>query len=557
MRSERIETHVNRPLAAPIAIAIQRRCSCRRFEAGMPRAASLARGPSWFPERSASNLAPGLEAHGVDSGGLRVATLALGLLLIAAAAGENFVDPDAFHLMALFRDALHLGWIPLRDRFAYTPTVYPCVQHEWGTGALLYLATSACGASGLLALKYALVLGIAIVLFRLQRRAGAPVAVFAPLAPIGIVLVATGFSTVRAQVFTLLGVALLLLAVDCDRRGERGWILPWLGVHLVWLNLHAGFAAGFLLFLLHVLEQRLRGAHVRHLLWTATAMAALVLVNPYGWRYVPALVRGLALDRAIVTEWDPVWREAPAVIAVFGGSLLLALYALLRRGRRGAHGVLLVLASAVAAILHQRHVSIYAVVWLGLVPGWTAETPLGLELERAWRAWPAFAAATAAVVALFSACAIATREPWRLRVPADREDSGRLAYPAGAVRYLEERGFRGNLMVPFTVGGFVSWKLHPHVSVSCDGRFEVAYPPRAAGENRDFYAAREGWRAILEKDPTDAVLALSGSAVATALANARDWALDYQDDVFVVFARPRLGLPAVDRRGDRIGAAFP
>jgi hypothetical protein len=501
-------------------------------------------------------LSPGTGSRAASG----LAVLALGLLLVAAAAGENFVDPDAFHLMALFREALHLGWIPLRDRFAYTPTVFPCVQHEWGTGAVLYLLSTAFGAGGLLACKYALVLGIAVALLLVQRRSGAPVEVFAPLAPIGIVLLATGFSTLRAQVFTLLGVAALLLALERDRRGERGWILPWLGVHAVWLNLHAGFAAGFLLFVLHVLEQRLRGAPVRHLVRTLLAMAALVLANPYGWRYVPALVRDLALDRSIVTEWDPLWSEAPVVVAVFLGAILLGLYALLRRGRRGAPGVLLVLASALAAILHQRHVSIFAVVWLGLVPAWIAGTPLGLALERSLRARTSIRAAIAAVAAItavLAAASIAAREPWRLRVPANLEDAGRLAYPAGAVRYLEESGFRGNLMVPFTVGGFVSWKLHPRVLVSCDGRFEVAYPPRAAEENRDFYAAREGWRATLERDPTDAVLAPSGSVAAAALANASGWVLGYRDDVFLVFARAGLGLPAVDRRGQRIVAAFP
>jgi hypothetical protein len=487
----------------------------------------------------------------------RLTLAALALLFVAAASGENFVDPDAFHLMALFREALRLGWIPLRDRFAYTPTVFPCVQHEWGTGALLYLSTSAFGAAGLLACKFALVLGLAIALHRLQRRAGTPVEVLAPMAPIGIVLVATGFSTVRAQMFTLLGVVLLLLALERDRRGERAWILPWLGVHAVWLNFHAGFAAGFLLFALHVLEQRLRGAPVRHLLRTLLAMAALVLANPYGWRYVPALVHGLALDRSIVTEWDPVWRETPAVIAVFAGSILLVGYSLLRAGWKGTPGILLVLASAVAAILHQRHVSIYAVAWLGLVPKWTVGTPLGLSLERWGSARSAIAGAIAAIVALVGVWAIATSEPWRLRVPANLEDAGRLAYPAGAVRYLEENGFRGNVMVPFTVGGFVSWKLHPRVLVSCDGRFEVAYPPRSAEENHDFYAAGDGWRTTLARDPTDAVLAPSGSAVAKALASASDWVLDYRDDVFLVFARPRSGLAAVDRRGEHIEADFP
>jgi hypothetical protein len=60
---------------------------------------------------------------------------AAALAMLYVAGVSRFVDPDVWHLMALFRETLAAGWVPLEDRFAYTPTVYPVVQHEWGTGA--------------------------------------------------------------------------------------------------------------------------------------------------------------------------------------------------------------------------------------------------------------------------------------------------------------------------------------------------------------------------------------------------------------------------------------
>jgi hypothetical protein len=483
--------------------------------------------------------------------------VALGLFFLAAIAGDNFIDPDAFHLMALFRESLRLGWIPIQDRFAYTPTVVPCVHHEWGTGALLYLATETLGAGGILFWKYSLAVLLALTWFALHRGKGTPIAVVAVLCPVGILLVATGFSTVRAHVFTLLFTAILLLFLERDRRGDRGWILPWLVVHFVWLNLHAGFVVGSLLFGLHIVEQRVRRAPVRHLLLVAAGMAALVFANPYGWRYVPALIHGLTLDRSIVSEWDPIWKEAPEVLAVFGFSLLLCGYALGRRGWRGTSGIVLAAASAAVACLHQRNASIFGVVWLSLVPGWIDGTPLGDALS-AWSASrPRALAAIGTVVALASACVVIAREPWYLRVPANPGEHESLLYPAGAVRYLDESRFEGNLMVPFTVGAYVSWKLYPRVRVSFDGRLEAAYPPQAAKENRDFYGAREGWHATLEKYPTDLVLAPSASRIASALSSGRSWKPCYRDDAYAIFARPGLELPAADRRGVRIEATFP
>ncbi len=42
----------------------------------------------------------------------------LGILSVS-----NRVDPDLFHEMSLFREALVMGRIPTQDVFAYTPTV--------------------------------------------------------------------------------------------------------------------------------------------------------------------------------------------------------------------------------------------------------------------------------------------------------------------------------------------------------------------------------------------------------------------------------------------------
>src|SRR6516225_9688268 len=90
-----------------------------------------------------------------------VATVALALLLVAGMA--PFIDMDVWHQMSLFREALRQGWIPYIDRFAYTPTLSPAVQHEWGAGAIAYLAATCFGETGLQLLRLSLVLAIAVV----------------------------------------------------------------------------------------------------------------------------------------------------------------------------------------------------------------------------------------------------------------------------------------------------------------------------------------------------------------------------------------------------------
>ena len=66
--------------------------------------------------------------------------MGFGILVLGFRVLDNVrtIDMDLFHEMALIREALALGRIPMEDVFAQTSTVSPVVHHEWGTGAVLY-----------------------------------------------------------------------------------------------------------------------------------------------------------------------------------------------------------------------------------------------------------------------------------------------------------------------------------------------------------------------------------------------------------------------------------
>ena len=63
------------------------------------------------------------------------ALAAMAAAFLAGIAHLTFLDPDMLHGMALIRESLRIGHLPLADGFAYTPTVYPVVHHEWAAGA--------------------------------------------------------------------------------------------------------------------------------------------------------------------------------------------------------------------------------------------------------------------------------------------------------------------------------------------------------------------------------------------------------------------------------------
>lgn len=501
---------------------------------------------------ASSNRAYRFNAH--------VASAALGLLLLGGIA-RNYVDPDLFHEMSLIREACRLGRLPLQDPFAYTPTVHPVVHHEWGSGALAYFLATKTGAAGILTLKYLLATGIAAGCVICARRRGVGVAVLCALAPTAILMSWVGFATIRAQLYTLGLLVCLLYFLDRDRDGQRWWIGPWLALFLLWVNLHAGFAVGFVLFFLHAIEQCVRRKPVRHLFLVGLAMPALVAINPYGLNYYPYLVHGLWMDRPLITEWAPLWeandRQMIVCLILYVISLIVVAYAAYRLGPGKMAGLILVLVTAYAALRHYRHLSLYAVTWLCYVPSFVERTKLGEMVTRFWNGRPR---ATLAVwIAVGVACMVAPvmHRPWELRLPANEGEHPLLVYPVGAAAYLKEVEFGGNLMTPFVVGAFITWELYPHVKVSLDGRYEVAYPPEALAENLAFYRGQLGWQDTLRKYPTDAVLTPVSQPISEAMPRAEGWTRVYRDDVYEIYARPGLALPLVDRRGLQMHGTFP
>jgi hypothetical protein len=491
----------------------------------------------------------------VERIGWTAAVIALALLLLRGV--TPFVDIDTWHQMALWRETLALGHLPLEDRFAYTPTIHPVMHHEWGMGPLMYTLAMHGGIVAIQVVRMALVAFIGAGTFLLARRRGASLAVLCSLAPFAVVALWAGLTAIRAQMLTLAFLVWLLWGLESDRAGRRSWIPCWLVLFVGWVNVHAGFVVGIGALGCHALEEVTRGRQVRHLLVVGVAMLGLVAVNPYGVRSYSNLWAALTMDRALIAEWGPIWRAHAFVVPVYLVSLLVVAYAMARLGFRSAVGWPLVLLAAEEALRHQRQVSIYAVVWASAVPAWVEQTPLGVLLRRFWVRRRVVAAALSSAAVVGIACSDLESRVWELRVPTAGSDQSDIVYPAGAVAYLRSVGFAGNLFVPFEFGAYVSWNLHPRVKVSLDSRFEAAYPPGLLAEHLEFYLRGPRWRDILMRYPSDAILVRRGKPIEAAMRGEATWLPVYRDDCYVIFARHDLDLPVVDRAGEPLAATFP
>lgn len=471
-----------------------------------------------------------------------------------------FVDPDVFHQIALAREILRRGAVPLRDTFSYTPTLNPFVHHEWGTGMVSYAIAQTLGGQGFLAFKYVLVAAVIALAVRAARRAGA-----SALAVIACGLPAAqaahyGFTTIRAGMWSMVALAALLNVLHATR-DRRRWALALVPLFALWINLHAGFVVGIGLLGLEAIERALRKEPFAHLAAGVVAACALVFATPYGVDYPRYLAHGLFMKRADITEWAPLWVSLRwNDLSAWGAMVALAAYGLRARGLRGCEGAAGVAVFALFALQHHRHLTLFGVLWLARVPGWISDTPLVRAFEAVVARRRALVTLLLGVTAAVWLSAGMLLRPWSLVVPTTPQYRRERwpTYPAGAVAYLFQARFRGNVMTPFQEGGYVMWQLAPQgVRVSYDSRYEAAYPSSVGRAHGIFYSASPGWSSVLRAYPTDVVLVPRDMRAVTAMLSAPGWKVVYGDDLYMLFARADSPLPLVDRRGYTIVASFP
>jgi hypothetical protein len=213
----------------------------------------------------------------------------------------------------------------------------------------------------------------------------------------------------------------------------------------------------------------------------------------------------------------------------------------------------MVIATAVQATLHFKLMPLFAIAWISHVPAYLQQTPIGQWITSfAQRRFAFVLSIWLLVTAIYLTDAFRWRF-WRMRVP---QSNITFAYPVGAVDYLAQQHFVGNLMVPFRQGAYVSWKLFPAVKVSVDGRYEVAYPEDWVLRTFQFYAAEPGWQETLTTYPTDLVLIPQISPVARMIQQ-NGWHEVYLDREFEIFARPGLDLPFSNQSSETFTGAFP
>jgi hypothetical protein len=495
----------------------------------------------------------------------RLAVLIL-FVAVFAMAVRTPADTDTWWHLQAGQVTLESGRILQSDVFSHTRQGQPWVNHSWLSQVILYLLFHNWRYFGL-GLFQALVVALTFAFVYAQMEGSVFTRAFV------VILAATTSAVVwisRPQLLSLLLTVVLcyLLYLFKWRGVNRLWLIPLLFV--LWVNLHAGYALGFM-----VLVGFVAGEVFNNLLvwvlspddgsdksedpivpWRGVGVVMIVsivsffclLLNPNTtkmWTYYLDTVSVGALQD-FIGEWlSPDFH--PLYTQPFIWLLLATLAAVGLSGRRvDGSDLALVAGFAYAGLLARRNIGPFALVtapvlsrhvrpitdrWLraARARGWLRPP------RRAVRPPPAGLVLVNWLLLVLVLVAAGVKVVLPLRVSFNVENERR-TLPQDAVAWIQEHRPAGPMFNSYNWGGYLIWHLWPDYEVFVDGRTDL-YGDELLSQYLRVRFAQPGFQEVFDEYGVNLVLTEAGGFTGSFLALDDGWTLVYSDDIAVIYVR--------------------
>lgn len=440
--------------------------------------------------------------------------------------------------------------IPRVDIFSFHTPPIPWTAHEWLSEIIMALIHQVSGLTGVVVFFTFLLALTCYLLFQWIRRDKGNI-----LTALGIVLLATAASQVhwlaRPHVFSLLLFLVWYRILDEYGNGSRNrlYLLP--PIMLLWVNLHGGYLAGFMLLGIYLLDelfswysrdpgQRAESrTRIKRLVLISAGCGVAACVNPYGFHILlfpfKLISNKLIMDN-VAEFMSPNFHEPSPFKYLL---LLLIIVLAVSRKRVRCAELLLILVFLNMALYSVRYITLFAII---VAPILARHADLLLQeshgrftsfLENRSRGiagidenaggivWPiaalvvvAYAAGTGAVLFQFD--------------PKSK--------PVAAVEFLEKAGLPGNMFNNDEFGDYLIYASWPRCKVYFDGRSDM-YGTEMVKEYLTVRSFDEGWEKILDKYKVEWIFFDTTSQFVRFLEERDDWRLIYQDKVASIFMR--------------------
>jgi hypothetical protein len=482
----------------------------------------------------------------------RLATAILFVAIFAMAVRAP-ADTDTWWHLQAGRVTVESGHILQSDIFSHTRTGEAWVNHSWLSQVVLYKLFDLFSYAGL-GLWMGFCVALAFGLVYLQMDGNVFIRAF-------ILILAAATSAViwvaRPQLLSFVMTALVSYIIYLFKwRGvNRLWLLP--PIFILWVNLHAGYALGFILMVLFVV-----GEVANHLLepfipadtpvvsWRALAQfvgiallsAFLLVINPNTtqmWTYYLKTVR-INILQDFIQEWQsPDFH--PLYTQPFIWLLMATLAAIgLSKKRIDGTDLAVVFGFTYSALLAGRNFGPFALV---IAPVLSRHVNYIL-VQVGWEDWtsPLLSSRLRLLFGmvnlwlLFLICALAAvkiSDPIRTSF---NERIQRESLPVDAASWIIEQKPEGKMFNHYNWGGYLIWRLWPDYRVFVDGRTDL-YGDEILSDYVAIQSASSQTNDLLQKYDISFVLTMRNDSLSRWLRCQNGWRLVHQDEIATIWLK--------------------
>jgi len=486
------------------------------------------------------------------------------LAIILSGKGNLLGDADTgYHIRAgeYMIDNLK---VPSHDLFSHITPPLEWTAHEWLSEVILALIHRSAGLTGVVVAMAILIAFVHVILMRFLRSSGISIIVAAC-----IVALSAGASIIhwlaRPHIFSLLLILIWYIILDTYQYKKKNYLYLLLPLMLLWVNLHGGFIAGFMLLAVYITgnvlmaifqreERQDKIGKIKTLVIYSMLCLLTTLLNPKGYEILlfPFNLISNTFIMDHVSEFlSPNFHTdlrfkymLLLMILVFGISVL----------RLNAIEIILVLVFTHMSLYSARYIPLYAII-LSPILGRQIDNLLHEFRERRLiKRILAISERTARTdsMAKFNLWAIMT-----VVVLAVMVFTGQLSYefdrkklPVDAVQFMQQEKITGNMFNNDEFGDYIIYASWPEYRVFVDGRIDM-YGVEITKEYFKVIRIEPGWDNVLRKYDINWIIYNNKSALSRFLLERNDWKLIYSDKVANIFVRRiPANQPLIDKYPD-------
>jgi hypothetical protein len=472
------------------------------------------------------------------------------LAIILTGKGNLLGDADTgYHIRAGEYIIKNLT-VPHHDIFSHISPPIPWTAHEWLSEVIYALIHKVSGLSGIVVFTAVLIALAYAVLFKFLKSSGISTLVAAL-----VVSLATGVSTIhwlaRPHIFSLFLTLIWYIVLDTYQYKKKNYLYLLPPLMLLWVNLHGGFLAGFILLGVYITGNILRAIFIpeeRHdapkrfkMLFLFSILCLIAsLINPRGYEilFFPFKLTGNKFIMDHVNEFlSPNFHYdlryeymLLLMIVVFGISIL----------RLNIIETMLVLLFTHMSLYSARYIPLYAII-LSPIIGKRIDDIIESVRDRnlikrflafsdrtgntdsmtRWHIWSVLSIVVV-VFLLFTGT---------LEYGFDKKTR-----PFDAIQFMKKEKIPGNMFDNDEFGDYIIYTAWPEYKVFIDGRSDM-YGTKIMKEYFKVIGIKTGWEEVFKKYNITWVIYQPDSVLSNFLLERNDWKLIYADKVADIFVK--------------------